>query len=246
MGAVPPETSLRWDEPEGVEPRGTVVVIAGRGEAPAAYARLGRRLSADAYRVRVVGDVTAPRQRTLELARNLIREEAVRPIVLLGADAGAIAALNLAIALPQRVAGVIAVGLPRRRRGVPEGAPQLPLRTRSPEHWATLSNPEVVDPEALSRDIPDQFALPDPLSIPVPVLGLHGSEDPVTPVADAVDYYASVPQAQVVTVDGGLHDSVNDALHRSVAATIVLFLEELRNGAPTVAPPSRIRGASLL
>jgi len=234
MSAVPPATSLRWDEPEGVEARGTVVVLGGRGESPLAYARLGRRLAADAYRVRAVGDVAAPRQRTLELAKNLIREVEGPLTVLLGADAGAIAALRLAVAVPGRVAGAIAVGLPLRRERVPEGVPQLPLRTRSPEHWTSLADPGAVDPEGLSREIPEQLGLPSPSAVPVPVLGLHGSEDPVAPLADVVDYYAAMPQAQLVVVDRGLHDSVNDAAHRSVAATIVLFLEELRQGAPTV------------
>ena len=45
-----------WDEPGGLIPRGTVVVIPGRGETPAVYERFGRRLAGDAYRVRAVTD----------------------------------------------------------------------------------------------------------------------------------------------------------------------------------------------
>ena len=47
---------LAWNEPDGLVPRGTVVVIPGRGELPAVYERFGRRLAGDAYRVRVVAD----------------------------------------------------------------------------------------------------------------------------------------------------------------------------------------------
>lgn len=38
--------------PQGLRVRGTVVVVPGRGETRATYGRLGRRLAADAYRVR--------------------------------------------------------------------------------------------------------------------------------------------------------------------------------------------------
>lgn len=231
---VPAVTSRRWDEPDGTEARGTVLVLAGRGETPATYTRLGRRLSADAYRVRAVGDVTAPRQRSLALAKNLLREEHVAPLVLAGQDAGAIAALRLATSFPERVDGVIVAGLPGHREGVPPGIPQLPLRTRSPEHWAQLSDPAVIEPEGLSREIPEHLELPDPVSVTVPVLALHGAEDRVAPLDEVADYYAGIPDALLAVIDRGLHDSLNDASHRSVAATIVLFLEELRNGTPTV------------
>lgn len=54
-----PGTTAHTDHhgPEGLLTRGTVVVVPGRGETPATYTRFGRRLAADAYRVRVV---TAP------------------------------------------------------------------------------------------------------------------------------------------------------------------------------------------
>lgn len=239
---ITPPTSQRWDEPEGVEARGTVIVLGGRGETPWAYARLGRRLSADAYRVRAVGDVTAPRTRTVELAKNLLREGGVAPVVLLGADAGSLLALRLAAAAPQLVSGVITIGFPSDRARVPDGVPQLPLRTTSPEHWATLADPSVLDPNALSRSIPLNLSPPAPEDIRVPVLAVHGATDPVAPLTDALAYYARIPEARVFVVDGGRHDSVNDAAHRSVAAAVVLFLEELRNGAPTLSAVSLTEG----
>ena len=36
---------IAWDEPGGLIPRGTVVVIPGRGETPAVYERSGGRRS---------------------------------------------------------------------------------------------------------------------------------------------------------------------------------------------------------
>jgi hypothetical protein len=58
---TPPE----WSEPAGLNPRGTVLVIPGRGEQPAVYERLARRISADAYRIRVLHDPTSDAAITL-------------------------------------------------------------------------------------------------------------------------------------------------------------------------------------
>ncbi|MGP2442089.1 alpha/beta hydrolase, partial [Streptomyces sp. JW3] len=89
--------------PAGLRTRGTVLVVPGRGETPATYGRLGRRLAADAYRVRVTG---APDLDAADLPGSLARFGArlaaavegaagdagvVRPVVLVGADAGAAA-----------------------------------------------------------------------------------------------------------------------------------------------------------
>jgi hypothetical protein len=54
-----PQAATAWDEPDGLTPRGTLIVIPGRGEEPALYERFGRRLSTDAYRVRVLPDPSA-------------------------------------------------------------------------------------------------------------------------------------------------------------------------------------------
>jgi len=70
---------IAWNEPDGLIPRGTVIVIPGRGELPAVYERFGRRLAGDAYRVRAVADPVVD----AELARahtNRIRQiDATRP-----------------------------------------------------------------------------------------------------------------------------------------------------------------------
>ena len=55
------ETLLQaeWNEPDGIAPRGTLVVVGGRAESAAVYQRFGRRIASDAYRVRFVeGDLT--------------------------------------------------------------------------------------------------------------------------------------------------------------------------------------------
>jgi alpha-beta hydrolase superfamily lysophospholipase len=62
------------------------------------------------------------------------------------------------------------------------------------------------------------------------VLGLHGGDDPISPLKAARDFYAAVPRAELVSIAGGRHDVLNDQTHRTVAATVVLFLERLRAG----------------
>ena len=63
----------------------------------------------------------------------------------------------------------------------------------------------------------------------------HGGADVVAAPAAALAYYGDVPNSRVAIVQDGRHDILNDVSHRSVAATIVLFLEELRNNAvPTL------------
>jgi pimeloyl-ACP methyl ester carboxylesterase len=59
------------------------------------------------------------------------------------------------------------------------------------------------------------------------VLGLHGEDDVISPLAEAGVLYPGT----LVTIAGGRHDVLNDVTHRTVAATVVLFLERLRLGA---------------
>ena len=89
--------------PEGLRTRGTVIVVPGRGETPATYARFGSRLAYDAYRVHIIepplpgaANVTAFLG---ELARKLsdavegvasgTPDGVTRPLVLVGSDLGA-------------------------------------------------------------------------------------------------------------------------------------------------------------
>ncbi|MFE7423508.1 hypothetical protein [Rhodococcus sp. NPDC057529] len=66
---------------------------------------------------------------------------------------------------------------------------------------------------------------------PVPVLAVHGSADRISPLDRAVAVYQSLPNASVAVIEDGHHDILNDVTHRSVAATVILFLERLHLGA---------------
>src|SRR4051812_27886829 len=86
-----------WNEPEGIAPRGTLIVAAGRGETTAAYGRLGRRLAADGYRVRALDDVTVDVQAGQAAAGKLLVDDTLPgPKVVIGSDTGALFALRLA------------------------------------------------------------------------------------------------------------------------------------------------------
>ena len=65
----------------------------------------------------------------------------------------------------------------------------------------------------------------------MPILGLHGGDDPVSPLAQVRDRYAAALSAELVSIRAGLDDVLNDQTHRTVAAAVVLFLERLRQDA---------------
>jgi alpha-beta hydrolase superfamily lysophospholipase len=206
--------TVGWAPAEGVTVRGTVVLLPGRGEHPALYARLGARLAFDGYRVTAdAADTTGP-----------------APVVLLGHDTGAVRALDLATR--SRIAAVVASGLPLGGSG--GWADELDARTACPVHRALLDGDDRFERDALRESAPGPVAEPA-----VPVLVLHGEADQVAAPEAARAYTAKLPQGRFVLVGGGRHDVLNDVDHRSVAAEVVQFLEWLRAGAST---PALVRG----
>lgn len=235
-------TVTAWDEPDGATARGTLVVLPGRGETDASYARFGKRLSADAYKVRVVAvdleDLTATRERVEKV---LADESLPSPKVLVGADTGATLAATLVGEVAADAAVVAGVALPGSTAdGTWED--QVEARTACPVHRSVLDGDLRLDREALDRPLPwatVELAAPDK-----PVLVVHGTADRITPAADAIASYVDAAGARVWLVEGGRHDILNDVSHRSVAATVVLFLESLKLGAelpPVLVPAGAAR-----
>jgi alpha-beta hydrolase superfamily lysophospholipase len=108
---------------------------------------------------------------------------------------------------------------------------ELDARTTCPTHRGRLAG-AALRRGALAEPVPAGWLAAADLSrVPVPVLALHGVDDPVSAVDAARGRYAGAPRTELVTVRGARHDVLNDQTHRSVAATIVLFLERLRAGA---------------
>jgi alpha-beta hydrolase superfamily lysophospholipase len=234
-----------YPPPAGLRTRGTVIVVPGRGETSAVYARLGSRLAYDAYRVHVTdlpgtdpADVAAfERDLAQELAREVeeIGDELVRPLVLLGSDLGAagISAL-LADVVPDAVwwpqAAVLA-GLPGHRARYDGGwEDELNIRTHCPAHRGVLADATAVQPGRLAAIVPDELLEAAYQSTAdVPQLLLAGEADPLAD-HDAIARLAkSLPAARLAVIRGGHHDVLNDLQHRSVAAEIVAFLEALRD-----------------
>jgi pimeloyl-ACP methyl ester carboxylesterase len=230
-------TFAQWDEPDGLTARGTLVLLPGRGEQPTVYERLGRRLAADAYRVRAVTDATARLSEVSAQVEDLLAEQAnPAPRVLIGSDTGALVALRLVAQRTVRADAVILAGLPDTRYAVATPASwddEVRARTSCGTHQAWISDPSRLSPGSLSVGrIPVQLTEELDLSaITVPVLGLHGIDDVISPLARIRAEFARLPTARLISVTGSGHDVLNDVTHRSVAATIVLFLESLREDA---------------
>lgn len=225
-----------WDEPEGVAARGTLVALTGRGETAAAYGRFGRRISADAYRVRVVtvdlDDLGAAHE---EVHALLADDSLPAPRVLVGADTGATFASVLAQGGQHALDGLVLAGIALPGASTSETSTQswdaeLETRTACPAHRRVITEDRGFDRGALGRELPqawDDFA---PAPSGLPTLVVHGRGDPLTPVADALAPFRDHPATQTWVVEGGRHDVLNDVTHRSVAATVVLFLERLKLG----------------
>ncbi|MBU6533526.1 alpha/beta hydrolase [Streptomyces sp. NPDC057245] len=236
--------------PNGLRTRGTVVVVPGRGETRATYGRLSARLAADAYRVRVVdapdltvrdGDdrgaaLTRFGARLAEAVEGTADTDGVtEPVVLLGADAGAVALaahLGRTGRLPggRRPDALVLAGVPGRTApGVGSWDEELDVRTSCPTHRGTLSNDARVRRGSLGEALPD--ALLDAAydaELALPVLFLTGGTDPLADRAALLRTAESLPRARLSVVRDAHHDVLNDVQHRSVAAEIVTFLEALR------------------
>ncbi|GAA4799909.1 alpha/beta hydrolase [Streptomyces ziwulingensis] len=237
--------------PEGLRTRGTVLVVPGRGESRETYGRLGRRLAADAYRVRVVDtpevdadDVPGSLRRlgarlAAAVAGTAAEDGVAHPVVLLGADSGA-AALAALLAGPGLPGGdgpqaVVLAGLPGRTAAAGTAAAgtwedELDVRTSCPTHRGTLTEDRGVRRGSLDHAVPEALlAAAHGAALTVPALLLVGDADPLADRAALADTAAALPRARLAVVRGAHHDVLNDLQHRSVAAEIVTFLENLRN-----------------
>ncbi|MGW0584615.1 alpha/beta hydrolase [Streptomyces sp. NPDC002920] len=209
-----------WDEPEGLAPRGTLIVLAGRGEHGGVYERFGRRLAFDAYRVRALGDPSADPAVLDEVAKLLADESLPGPKVLVGSDTGASYAVRTAAEQPPGLDALILAGLPTGAWSAGSWEEEAEARTACPTHRGRLTN----DPDFRRGALGEAPVTHSLDLVRVPVLALHGSDDRVSPVDAAYTGSAVRP----VILHGGRHDVLNDATHRTVAATVVLFLERLR------------------
>lgn len=228
-------TALTWTEPDGIAARGTVVVVPGRGEQPELYERFGRRIASDGYRVHAVTEPAQDEVTATGQIAALLAADSPAPHVLAGSDTGALFAAGLAASgdLPE-IAALVLAGLPAPLAAAPAPAAtvswddELDTRTACPTHRARLTAGNLRR-GALYEPVPAGWLTRAGLSrVSQPVLGLHGADDPVSPLSAARAQYAALPRAELVSITGGRHDALNDQTHRTAAAVVVLFLERLR------------------
>lgn len=222
-------------EPAELKARGTVVVVPGRGERPEVYRRFGGRISFDAYRVHVVCDPTIDAGRTQrQIEESIAAAPGPRPVTVVGSDTGALFAAGLVAEREiSGVDGLILAGLPTAV-AAPGAADswddELEDRTTCPTHRGRISD-SLVTPGALYRPIPARWTERASLDrISQPILGLHGQADTISPLDRVSDVYAAAAFGELISIAGARHDVLNDQTHRTVAATIVLWLERLRAG----------------
>jgi len=79
--------------------------------------------------------------------------------------------------------------------------------------------------------------------LPVPVLFVHGREDPVVPVTVARDWAARVRRGELAEFPGARHDVLNETSHREVAAAISGFVHAVTGTAALDPQPAGARGA---
>jgi alpha-beta hydrolase superfamily lysophospholipase len=235
-----------WDQPEGLNPRGTLVVLPGRGEQPGLYRRFGSRLAADAYQVRAVGDATVDVEAVSAQVKDILGPDGANsPKVLIGSDSGALLAVRLVASGSVEVDALVLAGLPDLDTDISlEPEEERQARASCPTHRGLLRDSGMLEYGALTADrIPEALRQPVDLSaVRVPVLAVHGADDAIYPVESARKTYAGLPNVQLITVADGRHDVLNAINHRSVAASVVLFLERLRLGSDL---PAIIRSEEL-
>ncbi|WP_034091666.1 alpha/beta hydrolase [Streptacidiphilus albus] len=231
-----------WYPPEGLRQRGTLVLLPGRGENPAVYERFGRRLAADAYVVHILD--TTPGQDGARLAADIARvsRSAAAPLVLAGSDTGALRALAAAVHPALHPDALLLAGTALEGDGASptDWDSELGLRTACPAHRGRLDADAAFGRGSLAEPVPTELARAAAEAAQqlgaLPVLLVHGEADTVSPVPAARRLASSLPGSVLATVADGRHDALNDISHRSVAATVVQWLERLRGGAhlPTV------------
>jgi hypothetical protein len=242
-------TTRDYLAPAGLRTRGTVIVVPGRGESPAVYARFGSRLAYDAYRVRVEDTLDADPADVVAFLRTLAHrlsvavagmaaehpDGLVRPLVLVGSDLGAAAIAALIadgdLGAVWRPEAVVLAGLPGyRSRGDGGWEDELDIRTHCPAHRGVLASETAVHRGKLADAVPDELLdAAYQSTADVPHLLLAGDTDLLADRGALARAAKELPAARLVVVRGGHHDVLNDLQHRSVAAEIVTFLEALRN-----------------
>jgi alpha-beta hydrolase superfamily lysophospholipase len=69
-------------------------------------------------------------------------------------------------------------------------------------------------------------------NVEVPVLFVHGADDPVAPIGPARHWAAQLPDGRLIEFEGARHDVLNEVVHRAVAEAITEFVLAHAHEAP--------------
>lgn len=209
--------------------RGHVIVLPGRGENEELYRRLGSRLSYDGYTVTVLDLPQLDEIDVDWLDRAGLDEgtDGLGPITLIGADSGAYLAAYLAARVGAQAVVLAGIGGLDFAPVATTDEDLLASRSTCPVYRGALASSRADLLAPVAQRFPRHVAARLQINaLNVPVLVIHGENDPVTPLPDALGSYGALaPYAEVVTVAGGAHDILNETSHRSTSAEIVQFLE---------------------
>lgn len=233
------------------EPRAAIIFLHGFGEHTGLYHRYGFALNAagiDLWAVDQFGHGLSPGTRgdfgriedSSALADSLTElaetETPGLPLLAQGHSFGSIVTLFRLLDGPDRY-----------RAAIISGAPLIPMPelldadtsfdldpawlSSDPFYLDSLANDPLAfvdaDSVALARELDrawDRFGTDLP-SLTVPILAVHGVNDPIAPIGAVRAYAEQIDSLELVEFDGARHDILNEAVHRDVAETIVEFVQ---------------------
>jgi alpha-beta hydrolase superfamily lysophospholipase len=224
-------------QPDGAT-RGSVVILGGLDETPDDFALLTEVLLLAGYAVTIFGDVSVDPRASAEGVARLLENTIARPVIVVGTDFGAVLALSVAVesaSTAARVDAVVIGGLvTRASRASTSPIADLEAVTTSATVAGAVAGAFTASGGAadLLREprIPHGFRLPDAPRVRLPTLVLHGDADDVTAVADAVSWASLLPFGSLRLVPGGDHHVLVGEERRTIAASILLFIERQRAG----------------
>jgi acylglycerol lipase len=168
------------------------------------------------------------------------------PLTVGGHSGGAVAAMLLALRSPEVADAVVMSGAPLRAQDwihewLASGEPETPAEdprdalSTHPEYADALIHDPLTHHGGFRRgtllaitqtwpEIAEGLAAGRP---GVPVLLVHGEEDPIVPVEHARQTADQLPDARVVTFPGDLHDVLNEHDRDVVHEAVVAFVDEV-------------------
>jgi hypothetical protein len=202
-------------DPEG-DVRGDVVILGGLHETAIDFDLLTRQLLLVGFRVTVFDDVSVD----VDASRRGVRRAldgtgSIVPLVLVGSDLGAVLVAGLVADAAVAVSSVVIGNL------------VTPTSRPSTVTVADFAGFEETVNGLLPREarLPVGIRLPQARDVGVPALVFHGDADDVTEVADAVSWASQLPFGSLRLVPDGDHHVLTGEARRTIAASIVLFLE---------------------